>query len=346
MTSGSEDAVLSAHTAKRLASAAAYGGSGAGVIGMSTVGLLVVEGMLARRTVGAPAVDALDANGVYGAGAGEPLQLLVLGDSAAAGLGVDRPEETPGVLLALELAAAAQRPVCLASAAVVGARSEHLSGQLRTALEYCPHPDVTVIIVGANDVTHVRPLRESVQALAEAIRQLRTTGSEVVIGTCPDLGTIQPIAQPLRALARSVSRRLAAMQAVAAVEGGARAVSLGDLLGEEFARYPEELFGPDRFHPSATGYGAAVDMMMPAVRTAAGLEPSIEESSQYHPHSVLPVHVAAAEAARDPGAQVAGGHIDGRQRGPRGRFAALRRRLPLTRGETAVRVPAQSSQSS
>lgn len=338
--------MLSAHTAKRLASAAAYGSSGAGVIGVSTVGLLVVEGMLARRTVGPPAVAPLDADGVYGSGPGEPLQLLVLGDSAAAGLGVEHPEETPGALMALELAAAADRPVRLACAAVVGARSQHLSGQLRAALEQCPHPDVTAIIVGANDVTHVRPLRESAQALSLAIRQLRTTGSEVVVGTCPDLGTVQPIAQPLRALARSVSRRLAAMQAVAAVEGGARAVSLGDLLGEEFARYPEELFGPDRFHPSATGYGAAVDMMMPAVRASAGLEPGLEESSQYHPHSVLPVHIAAAEAARQPGAEVAGGAIGGRQRGPRGRFAALRRRLPRGRRDGARRPVSTSARQS
>ena len=33
---------------------------------------------------------------------------------------------------------------------------------------------------------------------------------------------------------------------------------LGDLLGPEFAAAPKEMFGPDRFHPSAAGYRAAV----------------------------------------------------------------------------------------
>ena len=56
-----------------------------------------------------------------------------------------------------------------------------------------------------------------------------------MVGTCPDLGTIRPIAQPLRAYARRLSRELAAAQTIAVVAAGGRTVSLGDLLGPEFA---------------------------------------------------------------------------------------------------------------
>ena len=63
---------------------------------------------------------------------------------------------------------------------------------------------------------------------------MREAGIEVVVGTCPDLGTIRPIAPPLRQVARRWSRRLAAGQAIAVVEAGGRAVSLGTILGPEF----------------------------------------------------------------------------------------------------------------
>ena len=40
-----------------------------------------------------------------------------------------------------------------------------------------------------------------------AVRRLRGRGAEVVVGTCPDLGTIQPIPQPLRLIARALEPR-------------------------------------------------------------------------------------------------------------------------------------------
>ena len=87
----------------------------------------------------------------------------------------------------------------------------------------------------------------------------------MVVGTCPDLGTIRPIQPPLRWLARRWSRQLAAAQTVAVVRAGGRTVSLGDLLGPQFDAAPEQMFGADRFHPSAEGYRAA------AARAAHGL---------------------------------------------------------------------------
>ena len=118
-------------------------------------------------------------------------------------------------------------------------------------------PDVAVILIGANDVTHTVLPAASVRFLSEAVRRLREADVAVVVGTCPDLGTVSPLPPPLRQVARVWSRRLAAAQTIAVVEAGGRTVSLGSILGPEFAAAPALLFGPDQFHPSAAGYEAA-----------------------------------------------------------------------------------------
>lgn len=303
----------------------AYGGGGVGILG----GILAVEGLWARRMVGPPRSDPPDAAGRYiapGADAGAaPLSLALLGDSSAAGLGVTSAIETPGAQLALGLSTVSRRPVRLHSVAEIGARSSHIGAQVTDSLRTHAHPDVAVLIIGANDVTHLCSVTSSAAHLASAIDRLRRVGARVVVATCPDLGTIEPIPQPLRAVARSYGRRLATAQTVASVEAGARAVSLGDLLGPQFAERPREMFSPDRFHPSAAGYAAAAGALLPSVVASLGLT-TPGGAADPPAAEVLPVREAAAEAARDPGLEVMRGTVAGRERGPRGRFAALRHR--------------------
>ncbi|MQA01592.1 MAG: SGNH/GDSL hydrolase family protein [Streptosporangiales bacterium] len=316
--------------ARRLATAVAYGGSGVGILGLSTLGVLALEGLLARRTVGPPRSEPPEAGGVYAApdvpADTRALSLLVLGDSAAAGLGATVPAETPGAQLAVGLSALARRPVRLHNAAAVGARSEHLDGQLDVAFEELPRPDIAMIIIGVNDVTHLRSPNQAVPYLRAAVERLRGLGTAVVVGTCPDLGTIRPFPQPLRAVAAAMGRRLAEAQTVATVEVGARTVSLGDLLGPQFAERPSEMFGPDRFHPSSIGYAAAAAALLPSAAAALDLD-----DGRDLPVGVLPLRDAAFEAARNPGAEVMRGEVAGKDRGPRGRFAALRHRRLLRR---------------
>ena len=128
-----------------------------------------------------------------------------------------------------------------------------------------------MILVGANDVTHqVRP-SQSVRHLGDGVRRLREAGAKVLVGTCPDLGTIKPIPPPLKQLARSWSRRLAAAQAIATVEADGVAVSLASVLGPDFEAAPALFFGPDQFHPSAEGYRALAEVLVPSALNDAGL---------------------------------------------------------------------------
>jgi lysophospholipase L1-like esterase len=339
--------VTRASRARRIASVAMYGGGGLGLLSALLAGLLAGEARLARRVVGVPDALPPSADGIWGTGEGEPLRLVLLGDSSAAGLGVHDAIETPGALLAAGLAEVAEQPVGLVNVAVSGAKSIDLPGQVVRAL--AERPDVAVIMIGANDVTgRIRP-SETIRYLSQAVAALRGAGGEVVVGTCPDLGTVEPIAQPLRYIARVWSRQLAAAQTIAVVEAGGRSVSLGDILGPEFAARPAELFSPDRFHPSAEGYAAVAAVLLPSICAALGLWPEEERApapsappTLGRPGVVTPVSTAAAQAAGHAGMEVAGARVDGRERGPRGRWAFLRRRRPQSVSEPAA-VPHQQA---
>ncbi|PZF80604.1 GDSL family lipase [Jiangella anatolica] len=319
--------MLSARTARRLA----YGGGGLSLLGAAGYAVLRAQAKLARRTIGArPLGGPPDPDGVYGAGDGPPISFVVAGDSAAAGYGVETPEETPGALLAAGLAEVAHRPVILTTVAQVGAETADLAGQLDRATDTAP--DVALLIVGGNDITHQVKLTDSVRLLDEAVRRLRAAGCQVVVGTCPDLGTIRPIRPPLRWLARRASRQLAAAQTLAVVAAGGRTVSLGSILGPEFEAAPGELFSEDQFHPSSAGYAHAAAAILPSLVGAAGLwAPGDELFEQDRGDSVLPVAIAAVAAADHAGTEVAATTVGGRAGGPRGPWAQLRnrRRRPL-----------------
>lgn len=285
-----------ASRARAIASAAAVGGAGLVGAGGAIYGLLLGQTKLARHRIGEPDQEPLDADGTYGVG-DEPVSLAVLGDSGAAGFGVEEPHETTGARLAAGLAEALGRPVELRSVAVVGAQSGDLDSQIdRLDPDW---PDAAVIVVGANDVTHRIPPGRSVALLAAAIGRLREHGVDVVVGTCPDLGTVRPIPHPLRFVARRWSRSLSAAQMVASVQAGARAVALADLLGTEFDIHPDRMFGPDRFHPSAEGYAALAAAIVPSLAQAVSGVPEAPSDMKS-----LDLAQAAAEAAEVGGAEV------------------------------------------
>src|SRR5665647_3898353 len=77
-----------ARRARKIAATAAYGGgigaAGIGLLTLAGYGVLKAEVLLARRIVGQPFEGAPDDDALYGAGLGQPVELVVLGDSSAA----------------------------------------------------------------------------------------------------------------------------------------------------------------------------------------------------------------------------------------------------------------------
>ncbi|MFY1697782.1 MULTISPECIES: SGNH/GDSL hydrolase family protein [unclassified Solwaraspora] len=243
----------------------------AGTVGSAA--LLVSEALLARNRRYAQPELGLAVRAALGPAGGEPLRLVLLGDSVTLGVGVSRVADTVGGQLARLLTqhdgdpAAGRRRVLLSSVGVAGSRSSDLSTQVARAL-LGQRPDVAVILIGINDATSLRRPGESAVHLAAAVRRLRGAGAEVVVGTCPDLGAARAIAPPLRQVAGLLGRRTARAQARAARDAGARVVDLANETGAVFRADPGT-YCHDGYHPSADGYRIWAHALLPAVRGAA-----------------------------------------------------------------------------
>lgn len=230
--------------------------------------LFKAEGRAAQLTVGhrlgdkGPAADT-----IYRPELGNPLRLVIAGDSVAASLGATTPNATVGAILALALADHAGRAVELRSIAVVGAQTAAVLTQIAT-LPAGFGPDVTVIIVGGNDLTGHIPLANSIKSLELAIANLQALGSQVVVGTVPDFDTLPSLPSPLREFGGQMSRRLATAQFKAATAAGAHPVLLGRAVRQTFLSSPQDMFSIDGFHPSSMGYRSAALALVPAVLAA------------------------------------------------------------------------------
>ena len=303
--------------------AAVAGGAAAG-IGILTA----LEGLWAfERLVLSDPADVEPATGLFGADSGgEPLHLVLLGDSLAVGYGADAAEGSLGYLLATGLAASTGRPVALDNVAFIGATSQDLPLQLAALDARSLRPHVAVIVVGGNDVLHVRNINRALAALAGTVRELRRRGSQVVVASCPDMGTVAVFLQPLRFSAHWVSRLLATGQTIVVLRNGGRTVSLVDLLGPTFRSERKRMFSTDHLHPSTEGYAEAARVLLPSVVAAAGYS---TDGLTSVPHRVYRkgrrgrLAWFAFRASRDPGMEVS--MVAARH----GHVIALRRILPV-----------------
>jgi lysophospholipase L1-like esterase len=238
---------------------------------LSGVALLAGEVIAARARRYAKPTMGLALRTSMGPSAAPTVRLVLLGDSAAIGVGVEWLSETVGGQLARLLAEGTpdtgERHVLLSSVGVAGSRSTDLATQVARAL-LGDRPDVAVVLIGSNDATSLRTPEEAAAHLGAAVRRLRAAGVEVVVGTCPDLGALRAIAPPLRQVAGLVGRRMAKAQARAVTEAGGVVVDLGAETGTVF-RADAGTLCYDGFHPSADGYRVWAHALFPAVEEAA-----------------------------------------------------------------------------
>jgi lysophospholipase L1-like esterase len=263
-------------TGARAIKALIYAAGSVGGLSGAAYGLLNEQSKRARSIIGAPRDLPLNADGDYlpdGTGPfppsrdGDSLSFAMLGDSLAAGLGAQLPDQLPGVRLARGLAEELGRPMRLTTHAISGSRTTDLEAQVDRAL--IDPPDLALVIIGGNDVTARTSIGTSAAMLGEQVARLMAAGTTSVVGTCPNLGIIRPIPQPLRTIASRYSLSLAQAQRRVLDRLGARAVSVAALLSPEFLARPDELFSEDRFHPNGRGYEFAAAVLLAPLCAAA-----------------------------------------------------------------------------
>ncbi len=192
-----------------------------------------------------------------------PVRMAWLGDSTAAGVGASSPARTLPVLVACGLGPG--RTVELSSYAVSGARVEDvLERQLPALLAAGPLPDMVVIDVGANDVTHLTRVNAFRNAYLAILNQL-VTGTAVIVLGVPDLGSATRLPQPLRFVA---GWRGGTYDAVveAMRDHDADYVNIADFTGPAFSAEPDRYFAADHYHPNDEGYALWARTVLPVVQ--------------------------------------------------------------------------------
>jgi lysophospholipase L1-like esterase len=204
--------------------------------------------------------------GVQTLGVGPRLRYVVMGDSTAVSQGSAYSE---GYAVATAAYLAREHTVQWTNVAVAGARANDvLQKQLPQAA--ARRPDVVLIAVGANDVTHLTKNSAVYGALAVTIARLQAANSNVriVLTGAPDMGAPPRLPQPLRWLAgrRTVSLNNKLQRLVH--PPGVIFAPIAAKTGPAFRAHPKELFAADKFHPTAAGYRLWTPVLIDALQRA------------------------------------------------------------------------------
>lgn len=231
------------------------------------VGLGVGQAIVVSRRFGVwPALAPVDvtippSGGVSTSAAA--VELAAFGDSAMAGVGVNQVEDSLPVQLGQRVADALGRPVHVVGYARSGARTiDVMTGQVAGLRR---PPDVSVLVVGTNDVTGLTTLATLARSSRALLDALESLGAPVVMSSLPEFRAMRLVPHPLMeaviaygALVGAVQRRAAAMRPLV------RFVDVVGAIGPEFVR-DRGMLSTDRFHPSAAGYGRIADTLVPTV---------------------------------------------------------------------------------
>lgn len=232
--------------------------------------LLVAQALHLRRTVERLPEAAGPRAGEEGDG--PALGLLVLGDSSAAGVGVDNQGHALAQPLARHLAGATGACVrwrLLARSGVTTAATLEL---LRTEPER--HADVAVIVTGVNDVVEQVPSHRAVAAREALANHLRNAfgAQHVVFAPLPPVHQFPGLPQPLRWIAGADARRHD--HALAQWAATRRDVSVADL----GLRLNRGVMARDGFHPGAPAYRQCAIML--ARHVAAEVWPRLHPNGE------------------------------------------------------------------
>lgn len=185
------------------------------------------------------------------------LRLMVLGESTAAGVGVDSQRDGLPHQLAAKLAGRRGLTVGWQVSGRTGATARYAARKLLPAGSQ--DQDVVILARGVNDALKLTPRtvwRTAITGLVDTVRADRLRpGGRIILSGVPDLRVFAVLPQPLRSVlggqAWMLDRELGR---IAAAAPDVVHVAMPEL------RWPE-MFAADGFHPNAAAYRAWADQL-------------------------------------------------------------------------------------
>lgn len=204
---------------------------------------------------------------VAAGGASEPpmtiLNLLVLGESTAAGVGAPTHDVALVGHLARGIATATGRSVHWRVAGRNGATLRRIRFRLLPDVVDAP-ADVVVLIAGVNDVVSGRARSEWATHLDALLEALTRSGRTVIVPGTPPFMQFPALPEPLRSFLSRRATRLDAVTREVCAQHGALFVPF-----DPGARIGADFFASDRFHPSEAGYAEWAGLLVDRVRSEA-----------------------------------------------------------------------------
>ena len=224
-----------------------------GLLAITALALLIVWQVLyimLHYTASVPAPDVPRTAERFGT-SGPKLKFVVLGDSTSIGQGAQYEQ---GIARGSARYLARSHQVELTNLGVSGARvADVRSEQLAKAVKF--QPDLVLIAIGANDVTHYTRLGSVRTNVAAIITQLQTANSQVqiILTGSPAMGSVARFAPPTQWLAGKRTLQINAVFADVAQQKHVTLLPLAAKTGYAF-KHDLSLYAPDNFHPNAAGY--------------------------------------------------------------------------------------------
>jgi lysophospholipase L1-like esterase len=196
---------------------------------------------------------------------GRALTYVVMGDSTAAGEGAPYSQ---GIAVGTATALAADHRVTMTNLGVSGARiKDVVNDQLAASIRL--HPDLVLLSVAANDVTHLTSVGAMESSLRSIVHALKTANPNmaIIVTGSPDMGSPPRIPRLLRGLASRRTEAINRMFRKVAAEEQLTFAPIADATGPLF-RKDRSLFADDRFHPNARGYATWIRVLNEAIARA------------------------------------------------------------------------------
>lgn len=263
-----------------------------GALAGAFAGIVAVQFMRMRRMEFLPAWPGFAINHIIMPTTGEPsvprrINIVVLGDSTTAGVGVSHAHDTLPYLLARRIADAEVRSVRVVSYGWAGARVADLARhQVQRARDrirpndrgpFLPDADIVAVVIGSNDATHNTPpgrYRADLRLTLDEIRRHAPNARIVLAGIPAFSGALRAL-EPLIFLADQYARLLRPISRSEAARVGA---AYADLYAgvSRLIEGRADVLSSDRFHPSVVGYDAWAEVIFQALRSHLGTaDPSV-----------------------------------------------------------------------